>query len=164
MASSGRRRFVTEYTRDYYGGALMMLIGASAVFQGMQYGVGTLRQMESGFFPVAVGVLLTLVGVAIAASARRPLRDEPGATQADAEGAFDGRGWVCIIGSIVAFLVLGRYGGLLPATFAIVFLSALGDRDNSVRAAFLLAVAICAISVALFWWALKLQFPLFSWG
>lgn len=159
MRSSSRKRFVTEYTRDYYGGALMLLIGLSAVFQGMQYGVGNLRRMESGFFPVAVGVLLALVGVAIAACAKRPAA----AAEEEAQPA-QWHGWICITASIVAFLVLGRYGGLLPATFAIVFLSALGDRDNSVRAALVLAAAICVLSVVLFWWALKLQFPLFSWG
>jgi putative tricarboxylic transport membrane protein len=159
MPSSSSKRFVTEYTRDYYGGALMLLIGLVAVFQGMQYGVGNLRQMESGFFPVAVGAILALMGVAIAACARRPSAAE----EEDAQPA-EWRGWICITSSIVAFLVLGRYGGLLPATFAIVFISALGDRDNSVRSAFLLAAAICVVSVVLFWWALKLQFPLLSWG
>ncbi|MEJ0045599.1 MAG: hypothetical protein WDN04_05275 [Rhodospirillales bacterium] len=40
------------------------------------------------------------------------------------------RGWICIVASVLAFVVLGKYGGLLPATFAIVFIAALGDRDN----------------------------------
>jgi hypothetical protein len=41
------------------------------------------------------------------------------------------RGWLCICSSIVAFAVIGKYGGLLPATFAIVFIAALGDRQNT---------------------------------
>jgi len=159
--SDGRgRRFVTEYTRDYYGGALVALIGLATAVQGSRYGVGSLAQMKAGFFPVAMGVVLALLGVAIAASARRQSSDP-----ADEEGqAPEWRGWICIVSSILAFLVLGKYGGLLPATFAIVFISALGDRDNSVRAAFTLAAGISVVCVVLFWWALKLQFPLLSWG
>ena len=70
----------------------------------------------------------------------------------------------CIVLSIVAFIVFGTYGGLLPATFAVVFISALGDRQNTLKSAFVLAVAMSIISVVIFWWALKLQFPLFTWG
>jgi len=60
------RRFVTEYTRDYYGGALMVLIGLGTAYQGSRYGLGTLTPMKSGFFPVAVGVILALLGLAFA--------------------------------------------------------------------------------------------------
>jgi hypothetical protein len=159
--SDGRgRRFVTEYTRDYYGGALVALVGLGAAVQGSRYGVGSLTQMKAGFFPVAMGVILALLGVAIAGSATRKSSEHV----EEAALAPEWRGWMCIVSSILAFLVLGKYGGLLPATFAIVFISALGDRDNSVRAAFILAAGISAVCVVLFWWALKLQFPLVSWG
>ena len=45
------RRLVTASNKDYYGGALMMLIGLAAVIQGRQYPVGTLSRMGPGFFP-----------------------------------------------------------------------------------------------------------------
>jgi hypothetical protein len=74
------------------------------------------------------------------------------------------RGWLCIILSLIVFVVLGRFGGLVPASFAVVFISALGDRDNTVKSAFLLACAMALIAVVVFSWALQLQFPLFRWG
>jgi len=152
---------MTEYTRDYYGGALMVLIGLSAVCLGSRYGIGSMTHMRAGYFPVSLGAILALLGVAIAGSAAmKPRREHAQEETLPPEW----RGWICIALSILAFLALGKYGGLLPATFAIVFISALGDRENSILAAFILAVAISAICVALFWWALKLQFPLFSWG
>jgi hypothetical protein len=153
-------RFNSKYTRDYYGGALMLLIGLGTAAQGSRYGIGSLTHMKSGFFPVALGVILGLLGVAIAGSATRSPAGQP----EEEPLAPEWRGWICIVGSIAAFLVFGEYGGLVPATFAVVFISALGDRDNSVRAALVLALAISAVSVVLFWWALQLQFPLFSWG
>ena len=45
-----------------------------------------------------------------------------------------------------------------------MFISALGDRDNTLREALLLALAMMAIAVVVFWWALSLQLPLFQWG
>jgi hypothetical protein len=76
----------------------------------------------------------------------------------------DLRGGICIILGIVAFIVLGNWGGLLPATFAITFISALGDRTNTVLQAFILSLAMVVVAVVVFWWALQLQLPLFRWG
>jgi hypothetical protein len=74
------------------------------------------------------------------------------------------RGWGCISLGLVAFLVLGKYGGLVPAAFAIVFISALGDPKNSVRDAIVLAFAMVVACLAIFVWALGLPFPSFGWG
>ncbi|HEY4295504.1 MAG TPA: tripartite tricarboxylate transporter TctB family protein [Paraburkholderia sp.] len=146
------------FNRDYYGGALLILLGLYAVVQGRQYSVGTLEAMGPGFFPAALGVLMTALGVIVAFQGAR--RGPRRGTTAPMEW----RGWACIVLSIVAFVVIARYGGFVPATFAIVFISALGDRRNPVRDAALLAAAICVVCVVVFWWALKLQFPLFAWG
>lgn len=150
--------------KDYYGGALMVLVGLAAVSVGLQYHTGTLRQMGPGFFPVAVGALLAFVGVLIAVSAPT---DAPRKSQPTGHGrvgtAPDLRGALCIVLGTLAFMLFGKYGGLIPATFAIVFICALGDRSNSVRHAFLLSVAMCVIAAVIFAWALQLQFPLFAW-
>jgi len=145
--------------KDYYGGALMILFGLGAVFDGFSYGVGSLRHMGSGFFPAAIGALLALVGVMTAIEG---LGRKSAAVGQDASPEW--RGWLCILGGIVAFIVLGEYTGLLPATFAIVFISALGDRKNSVKVAAILALSMCVVAVIVFWWALQLQFPLLQWG
>ncbi len=52
----------------------------------------------------------------------------------------------------------------MPATFALVFISALGDRQHTLRSAALLAAGVTVLGVAVFSWALQLQFPLFRWG
>ncbi len=151
--------------KDYYGGALMVLIGMGAIYGGTDYKIGTLGHMGPGFFPAALGALLALTGVLIAISARSgtPAATTPGEEQ-HAKGLPDLRGGICIILSILAFLLLGEYGGLLPATFAIVFISALGDRKNTLKQAIALAILMSAIAVVVFWWALQLQLPLFRWG
>lgn len=152
------------HVRDYYGGALMMLIGLGAIIQGANYGIGSFTAMGSGFFPVALGVILVVLGIGIAATARRAPPERTTEALAEAKAPPQLRGWLCILGSVAAFVVLGKYGGLLPATFAVVFISALGDRDNSLLDAFVLATAMSAVCVVVFWWALQVQFPLFTWG
>ncbi|MBK5053745.1 tripartite tricarboxylate transporter TctB family protein [Burkholderia sp. R-70199] len=150
---------LSRYSRDYYGGGLMLLVGASAIYKGLDYQVGTLTRMGPGYFPVAVGSVLAAMGVLILLGARRQV--PAGAAKRHAP---EWRGWLCIILASIAFVVLGHYGGLVPATFGVVFIAALGDRQNSLRSALLLAVAMVAVSVIVFSWALQLQLPLFRWG
>jgi hypothetical protein len=159
IENKGQQGWLNQYNRDYYGGALMFLLGAGAVYKGMSYKVGTLSRMGPGYFPVAVGVVLALMGILIALGARSNVP----AKQEEYQGP-EWRGWICIVLSIIAFLVLGRYGGLLPATFAVVFISALGDRENNLKQALLLSLAMAGVAALVFWWALSMQFPLFRWG
>jgi hypothetical protein len=158
---------LTQARRDCLGGTLMLLIGAGALAEGATYDIGTLNNMGPGFFPVALGVLMTLVGLGILISAWLAARRAAAAATALA-GAPARRpewaAWACILGGIAAFVGIGEYGGLAPATFALVFISALGDRTNTAKRAALLALAMVVISAVVFRWALKLQFPLFSWG
>ncbi len=155
----------TKFKKDYYGGALMVVIGLSSVYAAMGYRIGTLSQMGPGFFPAAIGVLMAVVGVLIALSARG---DKPKAELAGGHShptSFpDLRAGACIILSVLAFLLFGHYGGLIPATFAIVFISALGDRTNTIKQSLILAIAMCVVAAVVFWWALQLQLPLFQWG
>ncbi len=136
----------------------MTLIGLAALGGGLKYRVGTLERMGPGFFPAAVGAVLALVGVAIVLTAA------PASGGSGERVRPEWRGWGGIVGGILAFIVLGAHGGLVPATFAIVFVSALGDRRNTPGQAFWLALAMVAIGVVVFKWALHLGLPLFAWG
>jgi hypothetical protein len=151
--------FLKSLRKDHYGGALMFAIGVGAALQGRSYNLGTLSRMGPGYFPVALGTILALIGAAIFAMAG------VGAPPAEKKKLPpEWRAWFCICSSIVAFVIIGLYGGLVPATFAIVFISALADRQNSVKNAVLLGATMVAVSVVVFWWALKIVFPLFRWG
>jgi hypothetical protein len=152
-------RFINKYNRDYYAGALMLAFGLGAAWLGNGYHIGTLNHMGAGFFPVALGTMLALCGLAIALGAKGAV--EPGAAE---DRAPQWRGWIGIVAGLAAFVLFGQYGGLLPATFSLVFISAMGDRDNTVKGALLLSATLCAVCVAVFWWGLRMQFPLFQWG
>jgi hypothetical protein len=70
------------------------------------------------------------------------------------------RGWVCVVAGPLMFILFGAYGGLIPATFMCVFVSALGDRTATLKASLLLAAGVTAFGVLLFHYVLKIPFPL----
>ena len=144
--------------KDYIGGGLMVLLGLGVIFQGSTYKMGALTAMGPGYFPVALGVILVALGLAISVRAKFvPIGEEKRLPP-------EWRSWFCVGMSIVAFVVLGKYGGLVPASFAIAFISALGDRENTLKSALILALAIVVIAITVFWGGLQMQFPLFAWG
>ena len=145
--------------KDVLGGGLMLLLGLGAAFQASHYERGSLRHMGPGYFPLALGIILAVTGLLILLTG---LRGGPVAPAARARPEW--RGWLCICAGVAAFAVIGRFGGLLPATFVSVFVAALGDRDNSPRAAGALAAAMTLVCLVVFWWLLRIQLPLVRWG
>ena len=58
------------------------------------------------------------------------------------------------------FIIFGSYGGMAPATFACVFVSALGDRTATWKSAFVLASCVTVFGVALFSYLLQVPIPI----
>jgi hypothetical protein len=116
--------------------------------------------MGPGFMPVSLGAILIVLGIFIAGSAV--------VTEGDVGGIFQYEpqwlSWLCIIAGPVLFIVLGIYGGLVPATFVCVFVSALADRTATLKSSFALAAATTLVGAILFGYLLQVQFPLFQWG
>jgi hypothetical protein len=142
--------------RDYYAGALMMLIGCAAVYAGQRYGVGTPTRMGPGFFPVSLGMLMSLIGVLIAVNAiiSNDHDDEYFLPKQP-----EWLGWACIVASPIAFIVLGIYGGMLPATVGCIFIAAMGDKQMTIKQAVALSMAVSATGVLIFHYLLKVSFP-----
>ena len=69
-------------------------------------------------------------------------------------------GWLCIIGGPVLFIILGQYGGMIPAVFACVFVCALGDNTATYKSSAILAAGITVFGVVLFHYLLSIPFPL----
>lgn len=151
----------SRFSKDHYGAALLILMGLGALMEGIRYHVGSPNRMGAGFVPVVLGTILALVGVAIAVTAGP---DAPPTDELHKPHPPEWRGWSCILGGVIAFVVFGVYGGLVPATFASVFIAALGDRKNTVKNAFWLAMLMVVFGVLIFSYGLRLQLPLFTWG
>ena len=148
--------------RDFYAGGLMTLIGAAVTFNSWQYySLGTLTHMGPGMFPLMLGITLTFVGVLIlGAAAATPLSDNERVLPERPEWF----AWVCILAGPVLFIVLGEFFGLVPATFACVFVPALGDRTATLKGSAILAAGVTVVGTLLFTYILKIPFPMFRWG
>ncbi|MDR3522163.1 MAG: tripartite tricarboxylate transporter TctB family protein [Acidocella sp.] len=145
--------------KDILGGGLMLVIGLGTCWQAAQYELGSLQQMGPGFFPMSLGVILAVTGLLILISGLRTAPEMP-----RMKWQPQWRGWLCICTSLVAFVVIGNFFGLLPATFSTVLIAAFGDRKNSLAAAIILAACMTLVCLIVFWWLLQVQFPLFKWG
>ncbi len=147
--------------RDLAGGALVTALGLGVTAVAHGYRLGTLRSMGPGYFPLLLGAILIVTGGLIALGGMR--RAVPHAVTPPA-GSTDWRGGAAVLAGLVAFAVLGRWGGLLPASFASVFLAALGDRRNRPAIAAALAAVMTVVALVVFHLVLRVQLPLLRWG
>jgi putative Ca2+/H+ antiporter (TMEM165/GDT1 family) len=147
--------------RDFYAGGLMVLLGAGVTLNSLTYPTGTLMHMGPGMFPFILGILLTFVGILIfGAALATPLGEDEHIMPKNREW----RGWGCILAGPILFIICGEFLGLLAATFACVFVSALGDRTATLKGSFLLAAGVTFFGVLLFSYVLQIPFPVFRWG
>ena len=150
--------------RDFYAGGLMVLIGLFIAVKGTSYRAGSLMHMGPGFLPTALGVLLVLLGIAIAGAALSPSAEAGEDDQRILPEQRQWWGWLCILAGPVLFIVFGRAFGMFPGTFACVFVSALGDRASTWRGSFVLAAVVSAFGVTLFSYFLQVPMPILTWG
>jgi hypothetical protein len=143
--------------RDFYAGTLLIVFGCIAIIGARQNPFGTLMHMGPGFFPTVLGVILILLGLLVAGLAGASLH-EPDRILPERPEWW---GWTCIIAGPIAFMIFGEYGGMAPATFACVFISALGDRTATWKSSFVLALGITVFGCLLFSYVLKIPFPIF---
>lgn len=148
--------------RDFYAGGLMVLLGLGIALKGATYRGGTLMHMGPGFFPTSLGVILVLIGIAIAAAGMAPSEDEEDQSILPEHPQW--WAWFCILMSPVLFILFGRYFGMAPGTFACVFIAALGDRNKTWKSVVILSTVVTVFGVALFSYLLQVPMPVFTWG
>jgi hypothetical protein len=145
--------------RDVYAGILMVAIGTFAAIYGHGYPYGSITRLGPGFVPFWLGIILAVIGLVIAAAALLASAVESG----HRPPVPDLRAAACIIAALLLFVFLAGRFGLVPASFVLVLVSALGDRNQTWKGASLLALLVTAAGVGLFSYALGLPFRLFIW-
>jgi uncharacterized membrane protein len=125
------------------------------------YNTGTLMHMGPGMFPFILGIVLTFIGVLILGTALvTPLSEDEAILPKNREW----RGWGCILAGPILFIIFGEFFGMAPATFACVFVSALGDRTATLKGSIVLAACVTFVGCLIFGYVLQLPFPIFRWG
>jgi len=147
--------------RDFYAGGLMVLLGLGVALKGTTYRAGTLMHMGPGFLPTVLGIILVLIGIAIAAVALSPADNEENQSILPEQPQW--WAWLCILLSPVLFIFFGRYFGMAPGTFACVFIAALGDKNATLRSSIVLSAIVTIFGVGLFSYFLQVPMPIFTW-
>ena len=140
---------------DLYIGLLFLAFGGVFGLTSLSYRLGSIDRMGSGYFPLTVSVLITVIGLILIARAvvaggvpklrhlRRP------------------RALALVLASSIAFGLLISRTGLVVAVLATVLLARLADSEGRIVESLVLAVVISVIAVLIFVVGLKL--PLNTW-
>jgi putative tricarboxylic transport membrane protein len=138
--------------KDVWGGLMLIAIGAAAVLIARDYPFGTALRMGPGYFPVILGALLILFGLAILAGGLR--RGE------QVESSWSPRALVILPLSLILFGALMQYAGFVPAMVVLIVGSAAASSEFRLVEVLLFALGLTALSVVVFVWALGLPYPL----
>jgi hypothetical protein len=148
--------------KDFFSGAMFITVGSAFAIGSSNYAIGSGAKMGPGYFPLILGVLLTLLGAVIAVKALiTPTED------GDKIGAF---AWKPLFFIILANVVFGAcIGGLpavglpplglIPGIFLLTAIAAYAGNDFRIKEVLVLAVILSVISYLAFIVLLKLQFP-----
>jgi putative tricarboxylic transport membrane protein len=153
---------VFKFRRDFCAGGLMILFGLIAAVNGPNYRVGTLMHMGPGFMPTVLGIILVLLGIAIAGTAAA-VTAEQDSDENILPPSPQWLAWLCILSGPLMFIIFGSIGGMAPATFACVFVSAFGDREAIWKTSLILAAAMTVFGVLLFHYLLQVPMPVLEW-
>lgn len=138
--------------KDFASGLLFLAFGAIFAVLAPSYNLGTTSRMGAGFFPLILGIVLAVIGVAIVFQSF--------AGSEDRIEKLNWRALICLLGAIALFGVLLRPLGLVLSLIVLVLLGGLANRDFKWREGIPLALFLAVLCATLFVFALKLQLPL----
>jgi hypothetical protein len=140
--------------KDIWAGLMLIVIGGAAMFIARNYPFGTALRMGPGYFPMVLGGVLILFGLATLATG---LRD--GET---IQGSWSLRALIILPISLVLFGVLMEYAGFIPAMMVLIFGSATASTEFRWFEVLLFSIGLTALAAAVFVFALGLPYPLFA--
>jgi len=138
--------------KDFLAGLMFIAFGLAAVVLAQSYAMGTAARMGPGYFPMVLGGVLAFIGLVIIA--------ESFVSEATPPRQISFRPLILILGATVAFGMLLRPAGLVIAIFALIGISALGGHEFKWKEVLILCVIMAASSVAIFYYGLQLQLPI----
>lgn len=128
---------------ELVGGAILSLVGIAAAVASADYGLGSLRQVGPGMFPMCLGIVLALMGVAVIFDGRRSMSVAPKAPW---------RPILAICAGLAAFGLLVEEMGAVAAIVGLVVL--VGFAEPKYRPKTLAGIALAAIIfMAILAWA-----------
>jgi hypothetical protein len=132
----------------------VIVFGAVMAYLGSLYPLGSLNQMGPGYFPVMLGAVTVLLGLATLVEVHRsdtPAPDVPWGSAA------------LILAGILVWAMTAERFGLVPATFALVFLSSMARPPIRIVPTLVMAAIASVASVLVFLYGFALPLRAFNW-
>jgi hypothetical protein len=142
--------------KDFVAGLLFIAFGVAAIAIGSNYALGTAARMGPGYFPRILGILLIVLGAALALRALRldgpPLPGWPW------------RPTVIVLVSVAVFGIIVNYIGIVLATIFLIVAASSASHEFRFRESVVSGLLLAAVAVAVFIVGLKLQLPVWPFG
>jgi hypothetical protein len=146
--------------KDFFAGLMFCIVGASFGIGATTYTVGEGARMGPGYFPLVLGVVLTLLGAFVVFESL-VVETEDG----EKIGKWAWRPLVFIIGANLAFgVLLGGLPslhvpamGMVIAIYALTIISSLAGNEFEWKGVLILSTVLSVGSYVAFIWLLKLQ-------
>lgn len=140
--------------QDFWAGIMFFLLGVGFAIKATDYNMGTAARMGPGYFPFWLGVLMGIIGAAIALGATAPR------ATSTSVGKFDFKILFIIVGSVILFGVVLPKIGLILSLLMLVLLSSLASHEHDWKTSILNAIFLTILCWAAFIRGLGLVFPL----
>ncbi len=139
---------------DLWSGAMFIGFGVLFMLLSQQYQVGTAAKMGPGYFPTMLGALLTLLGVAIAATAF---------SKNTHEARISPIGWreiIVVLFSVMLFAFCLPRLGIVVSIVILIVTASLASHEFRLRTALISSLVLLVLSYLVFVRGLDLQFPI----
>lgn len=133
--------------RDIIGGCLIMACGVFTALYAQNYSVGDISRMGPGYFPAALGVILTVLGILITVIAL---------FRKGAKITIHWRGAFWIILSLIVFSFTLERIGLVLSTVACTMISTVAT-SLSIKTRIYVSLTITAITFFIFYIGLRMS-------
>lgn len=144
---------------DVVTGVVVSAFGAMvAIYAFNKYNLGTFQRMGPGMFPVGIGIFISMLGLALSASAWIASAGTPfKLSEIQWRPAF------LVLTGVGLFSFLIIKAGLIPAVMSLVAVSAFADERARPLPVLILSIVLCAIAFVIFRLALGMNFRLLDW-
>jgi len=141
-----------RHPKDFYSGLIFIAFGVAAIAIGSNYSLGTAARMGPGYFPRILGIMLLVLGAALALRALR--------IQGSPLPGIKWRPTLIVLGSVVLFGVMVNSAGLVISTITLIVLSSAASHEFRPKEALISGALLAALAVGVFVIGLKLQLPI----
>lgn len=151
-------RDIPNHRTDLETGLLFLAFGGATAYFALDYPVGSAGAMGPGYFPLALGTLLALIGAGFVVKAllakgdAAEMRSVPLATAG------------IVLLALVAFAATITTLGMVVAIPLVVFISLYASPDFSILRATALSIGLLALSWLIFSYGLGVAMPVHPWS